>query len=275
VIIDFHTHIFSPDVRPKRDDCARRDATFAEMYADPRAEIATAADLLASMDASKVDVSVACGFAWGDHEDIAHHNYYLLEAAKSNNRFIPFTTINMADERAEAEIARCAAMGARGLGELRPDSQGWDLNGEAGQRLSEAAREHNLILLFHVTEEGGHEYPGKHGCSLASFREFAQENADLPLVGAHLGGEIYRESGQPDVFVDTAAIRFLHKPPEQSEALGAVPADRLLFGSDFPLITQERAIRELRESIDDANDLESALGGNATSLLGLTTKTMR
>jgi hypothetical protein len=268
VIIDFHTHVFAPDVRDRRDDYARRDPAFAEMYADPKATIATADDLLASMEAAGVDVCVALGFAWRDDDDIARHNDYLLEsAAKSDGRIVPFTTVNMASAAAEAEIARCAAANARGLGELRPDSQGWDLTGDGGERLAVAAHEHGLILLVHVTEEGGHEYPGKRGCSLAAFREFAQRHSDLAIVGAHVGGDVYR-AGSSSVYVDTAAQPFLYRDGKAEAALAAVPADRLLFGSDFPLISQERALGELRAAVASDERLSSAVQGNAEALLG-------
>jgi predicted TIM-barrel fold metal-dependent hydrolase len=269
VIIDFHTHIFPPKVSRDRDEFARKDATFAEMYGRKAAKIATAEDLLASMDAAGVDVSVALGFAWTDHADIVRHNDYLLEAAAaSNGRIIAFATVNMADPRAADEIARCAADGARGLGELRPDNQGWLLDGEAARTLTTLADELNLVLLFHVTEEAGHEYPGKAGCSLTAFREFALAHPGLAVVGAHLAGDAYRTPGPPDVFADTAAVPFLHRPPQQPAALAAVPPDRLLFGSDFPLITQDRAISELSAAVPEPLPREAALGGNAQALLG-------
>ena len=268
MIIDFHTHIFGPDVRDRRDDYARRDPAFAEMYSDPKAKIATADDLLASMDAAGVDVCVALGFAWRDDDDVSRHNDYLLEAAaRSKGRFVPFTTVNMASAAAESEIARCVAAGARGLGELRPDSQGWDLNGGEGERLAAATREHGLILLVHVTEEGGREYPGKRGCSLAAFREFAHRHKDLVIVGAHLGGDVYRDGPSP-VYVDTAAQPFLYRDKEAKDALAAVPADRLLFGSDYPLISQARALDELRAAVNSDERLSRAVQGNAEALLG-------
>ncbi len=268
MIIDFHTHIFGPDVRDRRADFARRDPTFAEMYADEKAQIASADDLLASMDAAGVGVSVALGFAWSDDGDIARHNDYLLEsAARSAGRIVPFATVNMASADAEAEIARCAAAGARGLGELRPDNQGWDLAGEAGERLAAAAREHSLVLLVHVTEEGGHEYPGKRGCSLAAFREFAGRHENLAVVGAHLGGDIYRDA-PARVYVDTAAQPFLYRDSEACAALAAVPGDRLLLGSDYPLISQRRALGELRAALAGDENLGRVTGANAEALLG-------
>ncbi|MGH2670525.1 MAG: amidohydrolase family protein, partial [bacterium] len=116
-------------MRDRRDEYSARDPTFAEMYATPKAKVATAEDFVASMDEAGVDVSVALGFAWREHELCVQHNDYLLEsAAKSDGRIVPFVTVNMAADEADVanEVARCVEAGAKGLGELRPESQGWD-----------------------------------------------------------------------------------------------------------------------------------------------------
>jgi predicted TIM-barrel fold metal-dependent hydrolase len=271
VIIDFHTHIFPPDVRDRRDDYVRRDPTFAEMYANPKAKIATAEDLLASMDEAGVDRSVALGFVWQDHETISRHNDYLLDAAaKSGGRVRAFSTVNMAAPSAANEIERCSGAGARGLGELRPENQGWSLDGAAGEALADLARRLGLMLLFHVTEPGDRSYPGRPGCELDSFRPFAERHPDLTIIGAHLGGGFY--AGEPSSatpYVDTAAQPFLHPGGQANAALAYVPPDRLLFGSDYPLISQARQIAELRAAIDDETRLEAALGGTARRLLGI------
>ncbi|MEO8456380.1 MAG: amidohydrolase family protein [Chloroflexota bacterium] len=272
MIIDFHAHIFPPDVRERRDDYVARDITFAEMYADPKAEIATAEDLLASMDEAGVDVSVAVGFAWADHDDIVRHNDYLLEsAAQSSGRIIAFTTINMGDARAEAEIERCAAAGARGLGELRPDNQLWDLNKKPGEVLASVAAKWGLIVLFHVTEPGDNTYPGRNGLQLGIFRTFANKFSTLPVVGAHFGGGFFAADpgNRANPFVDTAAQPFLHPGEHAIPAIQAIPPNRLLFGSDFPLITQKRQLAELSAAIADGDRLEAALGENARKLLNL------
>ncbi|HKZ51445.1 MAG TPA: amidohydrolase, partial [Dehalococcoidia bacterium] len=64
MIIDFHTHIFPPKIREEREDYLRRDHAFAALYSQPEARIATAEELLASMEAAEIDRSVALGFAW-------------------------------------------------------------------------------------------------------------------------------------------------------------------------------------------------------------------
>ena len=270
VIIDFHTHIFPPDVRDRRDEYLRRDPTFAEMYANPKAKIAVAEDLLRSMDESGVDVSVALGFAWREHEDCVRHNDYLLEAAeRSGGRIVPFCTANLrASEAAAAEVARCADGGTRGLGELRPDSQGWSLDAEAGDLLAGLARRHGLVLLFHVTEPAGRDYPGKQGLSLDSFQRFLTRARGIAVVGAHLAGGLPLHDPSPaNVYADTAALRLLYEPALLAEAATGPWAAQLLFGSDFPLVAQSSALADVREAGLDSAALARVLGGNARGLL--------
>lgn len=275
MIIDFHTHIFPPEVRTRRNQYLDRDPAFAEMYTSPKAKVATAEDLAASMEGAGVDISVALGFAWRDHETIVRHNNYLLETMKrGEGRIIPLCTINMTDDRAEQEIERVAAAGARGLGELRPETQGWDVNGPVGERLAELALKHDLILLFHVTEPAGHPYPGKFGLSLSSFVRFASRHKRVRIVGAHFGGglplvlETKARETVSGVAIDTAARSYLYTPQEYKLANLRLPG-RVLFGSDFPLIQQKKDIDAIREYTPDAPTCEAVLGGNAARLLGI------
>jgi predicted TIM-barrel fold metal-dependent hydrolase len=274
VIIDFHVHIFPPDVREHREDYVRRDPTFAEMYASPRARLATTENLLRSMDETGVDRSVILAFAWQQHELCVRHNDYVLEiAAASGGRLIPFCMVNpLLEEQAVAEAARCAAGGALGLGELRPESQGFELAARsAGQLLAQLAERHNLVLLFHVTEPGGHAYPGKRGLRLTQFRRFLVQHPNLKVVGAHFGGGLPLEAAAgdqlPNAYVDTAAMPFLYDASFIPRAVAALDG-RVLFGSDFPLVGQKRQM-DLIRSTTDAQTTAAILGDMATRLLGL------
>lgn len=278
MIVDFHTHIFPPEVRDHRADYVRRDPAFAEMYDNPKAKIATADDLLKSMEQAEVNVSVAVGFAWASHEDCVRHNDYLLEAAaKSGGRVVPFCTLNPLLEDAEEEAVRCAKAGARGLGELRPDSQGWDLTGDAGEMLAETALRMGLTLLFHVSEPVGREYAGKQGGDLSSFYRFVTAHPDLPVVGAHLAGGMPFFAPMPavreafeHVYVDTAAQRLLYDHITYEYLIKLIGANRILLGSDYPLVPQARQIEEVRAGVFRTNQLEMVLGGNAERLLAAT-----
>lgn len=279
MVVDFHAHIFPPQVRERRDDYLRRDSAFAQMYSSPKAQIATAEELLASMEEAEVDTSVILGFAWSEQELCREHNEYLLEAAaRSDGRLIPFCAIQpRAGDDALAEIGRCARGGARGLGELRPDSQGYALDQDAGDMLAEAALRHDLPLLFHVSEPVGHAYPGKSGLGLDAFYRFVNCHQGLRTVGAHWAGGLPFYALMPEVketlanvYVDTAATPFLYGPEVYRQVAELVGAERILFGSDYPLISQQRQRQAIENGLgDDENGRRLVLGENACRLLRL------
>lgn len=277
MVLDFHTHIFPPQVRERREDYLRRDSVFAQMYNSPKAEIATAEELLASMERAEVDTSVVLGFAWSEQELCRQHNEYLLEAAaRSSGRLVPFCIIQpRAGDDALAEIERCVRGGARGLGELRPESQGYSLDQGAGDILAEAARRHDLILLFHVSEPVGHAYPGKSGLGLDAFYRFVSCHQGLTAVGAHWAGGLPFYALMPEVgealanvYVDTAATPFLYGPAIYRQVAELVGPERILFGSDYPLISQQRQRQAIEDSLEDDEDgRRLILGENACRLL--------
>jgi predicted TIM-barrel fold metal-dependent hydrolase len=48
---------------------------------------------------------------------------------------------------------------------------------------------------------------------------------------------------------------------------GLVGSDRILFGTDFPLLGIDRCARQVRESGLPPDEVEAILGGNAARLL--------
>lgn len=279
MIVDFHTHIFPPDVIENRERYLAQDSTFRELYASPKAKLASAGDLPRSMDEGAIDLSVALGFAWADAGTCREHNDYLLEAGRqSGGRIVPFCTLPLAAGAAaiEAEMRRCVAGGARGFGELRPENLGFDLTDEDGRRLGHVAAELGAVLLFHASEPVGHHYPGKRGLALGPLYEFILENPDVRVVAAHFGGGLPFYALMPEVklalqnvLFDTAASSLLYSPDVYRAVAELAGPERLLFGSDFPLLSQARSRARVEEFGLAGNPRELILGGNASRLLGL------
>jgi uncharacterized protein len=278
VIIDFHTHLFPPEFAAERDVLLAADSTFRQLYASPKATLAGADDLLASMDRSGIDVSVALGFAWAGKSDCRRHNDYLIEAAdRSGGRIVPFCTLPLAlgAEAVAAEAERCIAAGARGFGELRPESLAVDLDGELGDAIA-AASGGRRPLLFHVSEPVGHDYPGKEGFAIAALYRFVQAKPDIPVVAAHWGGGLPFYALMPEVRsalancnFDTAASSLLYDEGIYQAAVSLIGAEKVLFGSDFPLLSQSGCRRRIEASGLEREQREQVLGGNAARLLGL------
>lgn len=278
MIVDIHTHIFPPGVRDNRDEYLARDPGFRELYAQPKAQIATAEEILESMEHAGVDRSVVCGFAWSDADVCREHSDYLLEAAKASaGRLIPFCTVHPGSDGARDELKRCAARGARGLGELRPAQQGYGLiDSEEADLLAWGAEAYDLALLFHTSEPVGHIYPGKSGLPVDQLGRFLADFPNVTVIAAHWGGGLPFYALMPELrerldatYFDTAASHLLYDDDVYARCIDLVGANHILLGSDFPLVPQEQAIEEVRRAVPDEAAAGMILGGNARGLLRL------
>ena len=280
MIVDVHTHIFPPRMLEQREQLAAADPGFAELYGDPRAKMATAQDLLASMDAAGVDVSVAAGFWWRSAELAQDHATYLMEsAAASDGRILPFVPVDLAADGAKERIRAAADAGARGLGEVRPGNQGLDI-AAANELLGWASEELALPLLLHSSEDVGHRYAGKAGGYTpgALWRLLVSCSSHARVIAAHWGGGFPFYALMPEVRVllddgrvvfDTAASPLLYEPAVFERVLELAGEERVLWGSDFPLRGQAQDRAAVEAALPEASHREAVLGANAALLLNL------
>ena len=279
MIVDFHTHILPPDFSSRRERLRDQDATFGDLFADPKAKLATVEELVEVMDAQGVDVAVVLGFGWCDQGVAREANDYLLEAAaRFPERLVAFCSVNPAwGQAAVAEVDRCARQGARGVGELHSHTQGFRLGDRAAlQPLMEVAQAHRMTVVVHGSEPVGHSYPGKGDATPQALLQLVEQFPDTPIVCAHWGGGLPFYALMPEVaqalantYFDTAASPFLYEPRVFSIATQLVGVHRILFGSDYPLIQPERLLRQVEEAMPSPEDRQRMLGGNAARLLGL------
>jgi hypothetical protein len=72
-----------------------------------------------------------------------------------------------------------------------------------------------------------------------------------------------------NTFFDTAASPLLYRPQIFKFAIQLAGAGKILFGSDYPLLTPRRIISEIQSVGLPAEMEDMVLGGNAQELLGL------
>ncbi len=255
------------------------DATLRELFTDDLGGMATADQLVEQMDRAEVDVSVAAGYGWTDIGVARASNDYILEAAgKYPARVVPFCSVNpLWGQPAVNEVRRCVEAGARGIGELHPDTQGTvsaDLATLAP--VLDAARELGIPTLFHASEPMGHAYPGKGTVTPDMLEALVRAYPHNTFVFAHFGGgmpfyALMPEVGEllANVYFDSAAFPYLYRPEVFQASVTACGAERVLFASDYPLVSQTRALRGMRNGGLSQCDEAAVLGGNAARLLGL------
>ncbi len=277
MIVDVHSHVFPPAMIARRDELARADAGFAELYGDGRARLASAAELLASMEGAGVDRAVAAGFWWRDGGHAEAHAEYLLDAAagEAAGKLLPFVPLAFADGGARALARDYAAAGARGLGEVRPGERD---EHEAAAWLAEVTAGLDLPLLVHASEPAGHGYGGKGGGFTPGGLWRLLGEGRLRVIAAHWGGGFPFYALMPEVRAllaegrlafDSAASALLYEPRVFEAVAGLVGPELLMWGSDYPLRAQDRDLAEAREAVTDPAQRAALLGGNAARFLGL------
>ncbi len=279
MIIDCHTHVFPPRLKINRNQYADDDPTFALIYSNSRAKLATSEELIESMDREGIEFSVIANYGWATQKLCVETNDYILEAvARYPKRLVGFCAIQpAAGAAALAEIERCVSGGMKGIGELRTDLQSFGpADRETVQPIVAAIKKHNLILLIHASEPIGHTYPGKGSVTPDIIYSFITTFPDLTLICAHWGGGLPFYTLMPEVkkvlknvYFDTAASPFLYSPQIYQQVSQIVGAEKILFGSDYPLMPPSRLLREINSAGLRKEEKYLILSGNAQRLLGI------
>lgn len=280
MIIDIHTHIFPKKVRADRSQYTEEEPAFALLYSSPKARMSGAAEIIEAMDKSGIDKSVVFGFPWKNMTTSRMHNDYIMEAAmRYPDRLVPFCCVDAMNPEAPEEVTRCLDNGFKGVGELAFYESG--IPAEAADKLGpimNACQEFNVPILIHTNEPVGHKYPGKTANTLAQIEYLVKAYPENRIILAHMGGGIFFYAALKrqmkeilrNVYFDTAAAPFLYDPIVYQIACMLAGPEKILFGTDFPLIRADRYIDEFNKSGLKQKDIDKILGKNAEELLNIT-----
>jgi predicted TIM-barrel fold metal-dependent hydrolase len=274
MIIDFHVHIFPPEMVSNRERFFD-DEHFAALYASEKSKLVGREALCAMMDEQGIERAVAMAFPFANDAYRKQHNEYILEASlATGGRIIPFVMPPIDDIDGMGQWLDCAKKnGAAGIGEVAFYSSGF---GNKEQQYLEAilraASQANLPVCIHVNEPVGHRYPGKYSNSFELLYEIITKNQRTKIILAHWGGGLFfyelmkevRESLK-HVWYDTAATPFLYEETIYRIARDIIGSEKIVFGSDYPLISPARYLHSIRNFFDD-HEREYVVSRNALSI---------
>ncbi len=277
-VIDGHTHAFPPDIVENREAYCRRDDWFRLLYGDPRAKLTGAAELLESMDCVGVDRSIIAGFPWADAGLCREHNAWMAEVCREHPRRLAFLAIAPPTATGAAhDLGDAFRQGAVGAGELNADAQRFSLEDPADTaEIVEVCAEFAKPIMFHASEPVGHLYPGKGTATPEKLAAWLAAYPEQPVVLAHWGGGLpFYELNKAvreltaNVVYDCAATTYLYDFAVFRSVIDVVGLKRVIFGSDFPVLGQERLLRRVRAAVD-AEHQDDLLHGNAERVFKLT-----
>jgi uncharacterized protein len=274
MIIDFHTHVFSPEIRDNRDKYIQCDPLFSLLYSNPESRLATVDDLIDNMDKQGIDKSVILNIAWSTSGLCHASNDYLLESiTRYPQRLYGFGMVKLDEpDLAVRELELLVKSGIKGIGEIRPSSG--LLKNPLIKSTVQQIIENKLVLLMHTSEPVGHIYDGKGDITPQLIYPFIDSFPSLNLVCAHWGGGLPFYALMPEVkrafahvYFDSAASPYLYKPDIYEVVARISGPQKILFGSDYPLLLPGRLLKEIK-SLGLAENLENQiLAENALGLL--------
>lgn len=282
-IIDAHVHLYPPEVNrsPAAWAAACGETHWAELCTrrrksgQPVQGFPDVDQLLRAMDAAGVAQAVLLGWYWERPETCRMQNEFSAECVRAHpDRLAAFATLHpgAGEDAALGELGRARDTGLSGLGELSPHSQGYGIADPVFRAILRRAGEYNLPVNLHVTDPTSKSHPGRVETPLMDFIQLAREFPATNFILAHWGGGLAWADGvaPPNVWFDTAASPLLYGPEVWTKAR----PDRILFGSDYPLILypQTEAAPGISGLLDEARKsgaTAAVLGGNTAGLLGL------
>ncbi len=279
MIVDFHTHIFPPLIRDNREAVFPTEPAFELIYKTPGSKLIGYEELLRHMDEMGIDKSVVFGFPWETHDNVKRHNDYILEAVERHpSRLVGFCCFSPLVQNAADEAERCVRAGLHGVGEVAVYKGG--LSAHVIELLKDVmfvCHEQHVPFLLHTNEPVGHIYPGKAPMTLGEIYRFLKAFPNNKIILAHWGGGIFFYSLMKkevkdvlkNVWFDTAASPYLYEPRVYKIAGEILGFEKILFGTDYPLLPASRYFKEINECGLEQHHMDLILGKNATRLLKL------
>lgn len=259
-IIDFHCHVFPGTVAQKATDNVGRYYGLA-MHGN-----GTAANLVRNAKGINVKSFLVHSSATKAAQ-VESVNNFIAGYVKNNNMFIGFGSMHKEYEHIEEEMKRMKSIGLSGL-KLHPDFQGFVIDEQDMLKIYEIAEYFNMPLLFHVGDENTDASSPKR---LSKILDIFPK---LRVVAAHMGGYSAWDEAidclyGKNLYFDTSST--MHKVPYERmrEMIYMHGADKILFGSDYPIQTTPEAYEDILKLRLPDEDMEKILHKNAEKFLGL------
>ncbi|CND75032.1 Predicted metal-dependent hydrolase of the TIM-barrel fold [Mycobacterium tuberculosis] len=261
MIIDTHCHVWPDHIAPRV--LAGRPAGL-----DARFD-GTVGGLTRTMDAAGIDRAMTLGIA-GVAKNVERTNEFI--GSVDRQRFIPFGTVHPGLP-IDRNLRSLADNGIRGV-KLHPLFQDLSLADPAVVELAHALADADVTVITHAGA-GGDDRANDRGAP-RHLRALLDAVPRLRLIACHYGG-YHRLDEAEERVVGSRAVLETSWPPRLSDLdadrmraiVAAHGADRMVFGSDWPMADPAAEIAAVRSWGLSPAEEAAILGGTVAALLGL------
>ncbi|MDR0585742.1 MAG: amidohydrolase family protein [Treponema sp.] len=270
MVVDFHSHIYPEKI------AAKAVVSTEAFYTIPARGRGTPEDLAAAGRKGGIDRFVVFSAAAVPAQVVTINSYIASVCAVRENTgragadkaggpaFTGFGTLHPDMENPGGEIERIVGLGLRGI-KFHPDMQKFNIDDERMMKIY-ALLEGNLPVIFHT---GDYRYTYSHPARLAPVLDAFPR---LTVIAAHFGGwslfdlalEYFRE--RRCYFDISSSIPYLGRRRAE-ELIRIYGAERMLFGSDYPIWDPGECLKEFLELKLSSAEQERILSGTALEIL--------
>ncbi len=258
-IIDFHTHIYPDPIAPKAVEGLK---AYSGLF--PKGD-GTLSSLLAIGQKAGISHFVINSVATKAHQ-VVPINSFLAECVKSHPNCYAFGTLHpdLSQAALTEEIARIQALGLKGV-KLHPDNVGVTADSEGMMRICQSLAGKLPVLMHCGDYRNDLSHPRRVAAILDAF-------PDLTLVAAHLGGwPIFDYALEylehRNCYLDISSSIMFLGPRRSKELVRIYGADRILFGSDYPIFDPAQSLAEFLSLGLTKQENQKILYDNAIRLL--------
>jgi uncharacterized protein len=279
--IDIHTHAWKSALQAALDEPDEKREAMGRYfrYAPQHTTVPEMAEYYRKLKMAFVVFTVDSELSTGQkkitNEEIAEL------AHKNSDVAIPFASIDPHRGKSGVMEARrlIKDFGVKGF-KFHPSVQGFFPNDPMAYPLYEAIAEARLPALFHTGQTGvGAGQRGGGGIRLKYSHpmyldDVAVDFPDMPIILAHPSFPWQEEAlsvatHKPQVYIDLSGWSPKYFPPLLVQYANTLLKNKVLFGSDYPLITPERWVEEFDKLPIKPEVKPLIMKENAARLLGL------
>ncbi|MBQ6847802.1 MAG: amidohydrolase [Clostridia bacterium] len=261
-VVDAHCHIYPEKIASKA--VAGTDSFYGVVSVNK----GTIADLLEKGERAGIDRFVVQSVATTPKQVKSINEFIASSVAEAPNRFTGLGTLHPESEDITGDIEHLVSLGLKGV-KLHPDIQGFKLDDYRCLKIYEECEKRGLIMLLHT---GDNRYDFSNPNRLLPILKIYN---NLTVIGAHFGGySIWDEASRKlcdidNFYVDCSSTFGFIEKPKAKELIKRYTADKILFGTDYPMWDIESELEYFFSLGLDEREIRSILSLNAKKIFGV------
>ena len=202
------------------------------------------------------------------HQVQSINSFISDEVKKSGGAFTGLGTLHLDSEDVRGDLEHLTELGLKGV-KLHPDIQGFNIDDPRAMRIYEMCEDKGLVIYVHTGDKRyDNSNPDRVVRILKAFPK-------LKFVGPHFGGwSVWKDAlrllpDYPNITVDTSSAFFWLDNDFAREIIRAYGSERVMYGTDFPMWTEEYELGRLTSLGLEEDELENIAWRTCAKLLDI------